>query len=443
MANPFTPGQPIPGPPELSPDPFGGAAEVPFPPDLEAIAAAQAQFVPDLDALAEMVRNVNLHMGGGPEPSPTPPSANDILDEAAQLAERTADEIKEIFSTSTLWEFERALGNGSYGITMLMRNRSPLARRHRRVVLKRSIRDDEGLRDMVNEMDALWALRGHAHIAQIIDAIEDVMYLRPRAGRIAAVARRILGLVENPPQNMFKTLSFRRGPAIILEYLENGSLAQLQCKALARNIELPNRVMWSWFYCMMRACVGMTYVNKGYKRGPLELETLQPDGEQYFPLQHCDIAARNLMIAEYELKVPEHQLVPKLVTIDFGISTWAVNPHYAQLNNMYQISMAVIGMIVVNLQLVATRVVNYNGIRTRAGVILPDNGVDPFPRLDPDLRNLLVRTLHDIEGQRPDLPQLLEETRVGMMKGASAYPGNPHETDDYIKELLQGLLHDA
>ncbi|KAI1756269.1 kinase-like domain-containing protein [Xylaria castorea] len=377
-------------------------------------------------------------------PQEGPGEFNQIVEETRLLAERTARETKNAFSTSKLWEFERTLGNGAYGITMLIRNKSYFARRPKRVVLKRSIRQDEGQRDLINEMDSLRALRGHAHIGQLIDAIEDVVYTRPRAGRIAAIARRMLGMIENPPENIFKILHLRRGPALILEYIENGSLASLKQKIYARRIQLPNRVLWSWFYCLTRACVGLTHEKENFKGGPLELETLQPAGEDHFPLEHRDIAARNLMIADSEPTVPEHQLVPKLVMIDFGIATWAPNAYYAQLANMYGISMVMMYLIVVDRALRGqVRITNHNGIVTKAGLILPNNGVDPFPRLDPDLRDLLVRTLNNVDAQRPELPQVFEEVRVGMMKDASAYPGNIYETDDYIRGLLQRLLNDA
>ncbi|KAI0468131.1 hypothetical protein F4859DRAFT_215631 [Xylaria cf. heliscus] len=434
-AVPVAPMFPLPQiPPPVPPGPgsFGGAANVPLPPDLEAI--------------ARLVQNVNLAAGSSePRPEPSQDDMDDHLDMIQQLARRTAEELQDLFSTSTLWEFERILGNGAFGITVLLRDKTPF-RRSRRVVLKRSIRPDENLQDLVTEMDALRDMLGHTHIAQIIDAISDVAIARPRAGRIAAVARRLLGVLENPPENIFKVLNYERGPALILEYLENGSLVQLQVKALDRGIQLPNRILWSWLYCMIRACVGMTYKRRGFRRGGrLELETFEAAGNQYYPLQHSDINARNLMIHDLEPRVPEHSLVPKLVMIDFGIATWAPTTYLAQLGNLHMVARVLVNLILVDVQLGGIeRQVNYGGFRTRAGMIFPDNnGVDNFPNLDPALRDLLARMLNTIEANRPDLPQVFEEARRGMEKGEAAYPGNPNETDRHIRDLLQSLLHDA
>ncbi|TRX87855.1 hypothetical protein FHL15_011244 [Xylaria flabelliformis] len=392
MADPSMGDQPMPFP---GPDPFGDAA--------------QALLRPDLGAIAGQMGNVEDEYG--PEPSFEEP---DIVDEARLLAERTEREIRNAFSTSKLWEFERTLGNGSQGITVLIKNKSLLDRRPKRVVLKRSIRDDD-------------------------DAIEDVSYTRPRAGKIAAFARRNFGMIENPPQNIFKILHLRRGPALILE-VKNGSLQSFQYKISQRRIKLPNRILWSWLYCLTRACIGMTYEKEGFEDGPLELETLQ-EGPGLFPVHHRDIAARNVMVADRELQVPE---LPKLVLIDFGLAGWADNDYYAQQGNMYEIAMVMVHLTIADLALHGqVRNAVHNGIRTRAGLILPDNGVDPLPLLDPDLRDLLARMLNTASGQRPELEQVFEEVRVGMLKDAAAYPGNPCETDDYIRDLLQGLLNDA
>ncbi|KAH8168133.1 hypothetical protein CIB48_g116 [Xylaria polymorpha] len=345
------------------PDPFGGAGQVSLP--------------SDLDEIANLARNVV-----GPDSDPGEDEEDDDDEEDEHMreirlyTEQAADELRGLFSTSTLWEFEKVLGNGAFGITVLLRDKSPF-RRSRRVVLKRSIRDEEHRYILIREMDALQDMRGHAHIGQIKNSIVDVAYTRPRRGKLAAVARRILGLASNSTENIFKILSRKRGPAIILEYLENGSLAQFQAKATEKGVELPNRVLWGW------ACVALAHQKEGFQGGQPELEMLENSREQYYPLEHGDIYARNLMIAEHEPGVPEHQTVPKLTLIDFGSAKFVATPYQAELENMSMVS------------------------------------------------------------RRPGLPEMFAITRAGMMKGEADYPGNPQETDDHVRQVLQGLLHDA
>ncbi|KAI0446881.1 hypothetical protein F4803DRAFT_546733 [Xylaria telfairii] len=421
MLDPSEDGGQAPVPPDPpGPDQFGGAGDVEFPLD-DPDPWQGEEYDEDYDE-----------------------EEDDQMREIRIFSERAAEELRGLFSTSTLWELEKVLGNGAFGITVLLRDRSPF-RRSRRVVLKRSIREEEHKYILVREIEALQDMRGHAHIGQLKNSIVDVAYTRPRRGRLARIARRILGLASNSTENIFKILSTKRGPAIILEYLENGSLAQLQAKATEKGVELPNRILWSWYFCLMRACVAMTHQKEGFTGGLLELELLSNARGKYYPLQHGDIYARNLMIANREPWVPEHQTVPKLSLIDFGSTKFVATPYQAELENMSMASRVVLNLVLVDLRLSGSEIVmNFNGIETRAGMILPGpDGVEKYPRLDPALRDLLVRALNVNKGQRPGLPELFAATRAGMKKGEDDYPGNPQETDANVRRVLQDLLHDA
>jgi hypothetical protein len=69
-------------------------------------------------------------------------------------ADLLANEIQQAFSRSKLWEYERLLGNGGFGVTMLLRDKNPLRlHRRRRVVLKRPLLSDiPGFNMMQNEL---------------------------------------------------------------------------------------------------------------------------------------------------------------------------------------------------------------------------------------------------------------------------------------------------
>ncbi len=86
-------------------------------------------------------------------PAPKPLTRREL----DRLARTVEAQTKRAFSSSRGWEFEKALGNGSFGLTVLLRDRDPLKlRRHRRVVLKRALRQNDGVEDFVAEMRALW-----------------------------------------------------------------------------------------------------------------------------------------------------------------------------------------------------------------------------------------------------------------------------------------------
>ncbi|KAI0206678.1 hypothetical protein F4808DRAFT_3006 [Astrocystis sublimbata] len=260
------------------------------------------------------------------------------FEEGRLLAEREAKDLTELFTHSRLWECEKTLGNGSYGVALLMKNKSTFDRNPKRVVLKRGIRR-KGADSLVHEMRFIQMMRGHAHIGQMVDSHEDVHYIRHRPGRLAKIARRVFGKFENPPQNIFKHMSSRRGPALILEYLENGSLMSFIEKSRGMNITLPNRILWAWFYCLMRAGAALTQENLDYRGGPLILEELANlgDDSNFCPLRHNDVAPRNVMISNTEPEVPEHQLVPKLVLIDFGVARFDDSAFNAQSRNVYDL----------------------------------------------------------------------------------------------------------
>lgn len=81
----------------------------------------------------------------------------------AVLAEAGNDQLRGIFVDHPLWELEKILGNGSFGIALLLRDRGARKfgqsrtkiRKPRRVVLKRPIYPGGGARDFENELVGL------------------------------------------------------------------------------------------------------------------------------------------------------------------------------------------------------------------------------------------------------------------------------------------------
>ncbi|KAI3328581.1 kinase-like domain-containing protein, partial [Ustulina deusta] len=370
-------------------------------------------------------------------PAPKPLTRREL----DRLARTVEAQTKRAFSSSRGWEFEKALGNGSFGLTVLLRDRDPLKlRRHRRVVLKRALRQNDGVEDFVAEMRALWDLRGHAHIAQMLDSTDNVGIFRPRSGRAVDFLRRIVTPFTNPPENVFKALSHFYGPAIVTEYLENGSLLNFRCKQIELGINIPNRVLWSFYHCLVRACVAMTSKKEAPYGQPLELEIFHEDKEHY-ALAHNDIAARNIMFGDREPDVPEHRSVPKLVLIDFGLSQvkgWGSEAEYI---NLGMVAREMICLINPSAR-VSGHFMEFNGFLTQAFEILPMNGVDMYPHLDPELRNLLVVALGPDES-RPTLQEMLRRTHIGVRKPASAYNSPEREADNIVNTLLQEMVYDA
>lgn len=69
------------------------------------------------------------------------------------------------FTNNPGWEYEKTLGHGTYGLTILLKDKDPLGirrrRPYRRIVLKRQLVPERGMSDFVAEITAL-EVRGNA-----------------------------------------------------------------------------------------------------------------------------------------------------------------------------------------------------------------------------------------------------------------------------------------
>ncbi|KAI0870108.1 hypothetical protein GGS24DRAFT_476506 [Hypoxylon argillaceum] len=363
-------------------------------------------------------------------------------------------EMKASFASSRLWEFERSLGNGSFGATMLLKDKDPLNRRgHRRVVLKRVIQEQLGNQDFAAEIGALKAMRGNAHHVQILGATDDVAEFAPtyRSRFNRAVKRFVgafkVGLFSNPTSNVFRAMSVTRGPAMLLEFVENGDLIRFQMRADALGIILPNRLLWSFYLCFVRAVIGLAYPRDGPPDAPQETEEIGVNGRPR-GITHNDIATRNIVVGESEGVLSEHFPAPKLKLIDFGMAREGNDVDYAITRNTTMISGVMLALIKGSPDVVwnGAHPVLHNGNWTYAVDMLPplNQRGNSTANLDPDLRDLLADVMAANEAQRPSLAQLLRRVQEGAAKPAAAYLDRwLEESDHTIERILNQIINDA
>ncbi|KAI0436593.1 hypothetical protein F4803DRAFT_556850 [Xylaria telfairii] len=368
-----------------------------------------------------------------------------------QIAKELEREARTAIATSRMWHFEKMLGHGSSGVAMLLLERDLLTSRpSRRVVLKLSLATSTGDEDLAQEAQTLDLLRGHAHIVQRIGYTQDVSSSQPRGGRIRRTLRRVVNAIRNPPENLFAYLtglSRSEAPALLLEYLENGSLLRIMEQIHNRRDQLPNRLLWGWYHCLVSACVAMTYEREGPISRPVELEVPQRD-HQHLRLTHNDIAPRNVMVGELDHLVQEHRATPKLALIDFGTARQLppLCERDAEDRNLEAVNLIMLELINPEIQINGRGFYTYewNGLRTMAAGLF--DGVR-LSLLDPELRTLLAQSFrigddgHPLE--RPSLEETFERTRRGMLKPAQSYQARIRESDDYIRVKLQRYLFDA
>ncbi|KAK5624990.1 hypothetical protein RRF57_000706 [Xylaria bambusicola] len=395
------------------------------------------------------------------------PVHQDDGDALFRRSRELAREAENALMRSRTWSFEKLLGNGSYGATMLLSERDHLHHdRERKVVLKLPLVLGGGNQDFAREGETLELLRGHAHIVQLISYVESISHFQRTGGRVRRTLRRAVHAFRNPPAHLFgylSRLSENNGPALLLEFLENGDLIRIMERIYFRRFQLPNRLLWAWYHCckkssaalsalkirkqVVSACVAMTYARGGPEPRSVELETPQ-ENHTHLRLIHDDIAARNVMVGERDPLVPAHRATPKLVLIDFGLArTLPENQEReAERRNLEAINLVMLDLInpPVTRQDQGLHPYEWNGIRTLARGLFSGRRTS---LLDPELRRLLAESFRigndgDPVG-RPSLEETFERTRIGMLKPMESYRNRIREGDRYLRVSLQRFLNDA
>ncbi|KAL7622868.1 trans-aconitate methyltransferase 1 [Parahypoxylon ruwenzoriense] len=320
--------------------------------------------------------------------------------------------------------FQGLLGRGAFGLTFCVVEKLS-ANRSRRLAVKRSVQP-RGEDDLRNEIEWLQTLRGAEHIVRILGHRDEpaqrtgLRHNRRNLTRRSRIQDALEGLT---------------GPVVVLEYLENGHLERLYRRLIQYDQLLPNRILWSFFLCLIRACVALAYPLNGTDDQPNRLETVPADGRAPSMIEHADLHHANIMIGNPGNGFREHDLVPPLKFIDFGR---ARKGFQGVSDNI------MINLIARHDVRISRWITTYRGFRTKATEILHHGNGRKYPTLDDDLRDFLARCLADEERDRPSLSTMLRVAENAVRtKTAAAFPGNSGETDRAIRNFLQKFIYDA
>ncbi|KAH9884888.1 hypothetical protein F4778DRAFT_762103 [Xylariomycetidae sp. FL2044] len=288
--------------------------------------------------------------------------------------------------------------------------------RQRRLLLKRgkgSWKDPE----LRNEIEKLLRLKNAAHVVRLIVHRDDET--------APSEAERQVQL-DLEPSGFLAGLT---GPIAVTEYLENGTIRQLIKRCRKRNIPVPNRVLWYFLLCLVRAVIEMKYPTKipfdqpSYNITteevlPSELENTHPTGIQ--SINHDDLHLENIMMGDPGYR--EEIVVPIIKLIDFG-NAKDVEPG-VEPNNMAPLIETMI-MIIAQSEVPDDDYVQFEGYTTSASEILDVEGGNGarYPGLDDVLRRTLAQCLAEDLSQRPGL-RALHDTAV-----AYAFPSDDPEID--------------
>ncbi|KAI0185246.1 kinase-like domain-containing protein [Xylaria flabelliformis] len=379
-------------------------------------------------------------IAGTPRPRYFPPSPEEqnaieeslsserLQREEAEAARRV---VRDHFNSLTSFQYERLIGSGVFGVACSVIEKRR-AKPQRRLVVKRANAEDaEG--ELEHEIITMSRLNGSAHIAMVLAArYDDENVQRP------GVFKRLVSKIIRRKNNMLVGLP---GPTLVLEHLENGTVDNLLNKLRQRNKSLPNRVLWSFFLCLVRACVAMRYPLEQPFGAKPRLEEI-PDTVPDLGIVHSDMHSNNVLIGSTG-DFPEHAVVPPMKLIDFGLSRTKDGAE-CDPQNLLDAGKQIYYLITGRYGRVGIRYEDHHGVSTMAWEILPHSGQDPYPMLDNDLRTLVARCLAKEPADRPRLAEALEICKTAVEVRTPGYYGFnlALETDSAIRQLLQETLYD-
>ncbi|KAI0835626.1 hypothetical protein F5Y06DRAFT_275901 [Hypoxylon sp. FL0890] len=376
-------------------------------------------------------------------------------------------EMMDHFENNLIWEFEKVLDSGAFGTTAVMRywpgeiktkGLRP-TRFHRRVVLKRAL-SIQGEAELRNEITWLSRMRGAEHIVAIILSRDDPA---PAPGATdgdgnterPSFLRRLFQQPANP-RRLMKRFDPRRTdqemnlaglagyPLLVLEYLPNGTLGRIIDRAIRYNAHIPNRLLWSFFLCLVRACVAMAYPMNLPVGRPTALETIPTGWGDPIHLTHQSLHCDNVVLGAPDYRFPEHGHAPVVKMIDLGAAQ-ELSDH-GPFVNLEHVSRLMICLITKNREPNIRALGVYNDDFTLASEIVGPDNDEKYPLLDPDLRDLLARCMSTTRESRPGLQEMLRtvENAVKTKTPESFhFTVAPFEADAAIKIFLQRLVYDA
>ncbi|KAI1653859.1 hypothetical protein F4813DRAFT_241790 [Daldinia decipiens] len=374
------------------------------------------------------------------------------LDEDVQDAR---DLLTEYFESENprRFKFEKVIGVGANGVAwrLIYKPRTPGGGpgRSQRLVMKMDrahasggLGEDGGAGQISNEGMYLSILQWAKHIVKLIQPPNDPL------------SRQFEGIQPH---------GIRQGEWIYIEWLENGTIGSFLDRAYEKDRQLPNRMLWSFFLCLIRIGIALAWPPAGPGNdGEPQTETIGPGPGRR--IVHDDLHDENVMFGPFEPDSDgEHDLTPIIKAIDFGTAKEfpadrSDFSHKGEPDNVFDFGVLMSGMATLDrssalglMPRTAGADYYYPGggemrILVAATFMIPDR--DPNNTLDPELRYLIMSCTAVRPEDRPSLADL--EDRVShvleerdedwyILRNMNARD----ESDDNIDDILQELLLDA
>ncbi|KAJ8125778.1 hypothetical protein O1611_g7859 [Lasiodiplodia mahajangana] len=335
------------------------------------------------------------------------------------------------------WEFEKRLGFGAFGFTALFKRKGSPEQPAQRTAVKFAVGNDgRGATSLRDEIKMLEKVNGASHIVSAFASCSDLA-----CARLAASGFSGNDNTGIPALAVFEGSVGLQGPAVALEYLEYGDIFGLMNKIRRTDLNVPNRVLWSFFCCFIRASVGLAYpAGKPLGSNAQILEELPPDHKPSTEsgIMHLDFNNRNIMLTVDD--GPEHKIGVKAKLIDFGLANGRLGRSGSPVN-IFDAARTVATLATPRLG-IPNNTCEYKGLPTK-GVNLVGTGEAPFPLpwLDPELRDFLARCLYAEEAHRPGLQEALQVAENAVRsKTAMSFPEPDLETESAVDAFIQEFV---
>ncbi|KAH9905434.1 kinase-like domain-containing protein [Xylariomycetidae sp. FL2044] len=355
-----------------------------------------------------------------------------------ELGERALEAIN-YFSPYPNFHFQRPVGEpGATGGALLFEETDDANVFKQNFVFKYFAENPDDGYDMVylaeEELEALKMLRGAQHIVQLFGP-----------GSVDINGR----------------------PCLLMEFVGYGTLRELLYRFTDNDRQMPQRLLWNIFLCLVRACVAMRYPPNGSAGDPVQKESIpeEKDPMGYTSIDHRDIHSQNILIDGSDDNDNEHDLGPLVKVIDFGyvelvpeesrrfndVNGEATNDTNVDFNlpNMAEIMAGLANGEETTVVLDGREITIFNDdgeevtFRTHAPVALDDL------EMDTALQHLLYRCLDVDIDARPTLEEVLDICENAVLNLTAEdlqdldYGLADWETDDSLREDLQHFILDA
>ncbi|KAI2632245.1 kinase-like domain-containing protein [Hypoxylon sp. NC1633] len=215
-----------------------------------------------------------------------------------EAAWEATQRLKTGFTEESHIKYQKCLGWGGQGLAASLIEYNDKDEEVRHLVVKTGLGAWDGVPMLQREKQFLRAFLKAEHIVQLVDVGANL--LEPQAN----------------PDAM-----------LVMEMVPNGDLRDLFVKVRDHKETIPQKILWSFFLCLVRACTAMAHPpsqEPGYDNNPGPITERVPRGKDNDAsrLVHFDIDPCNLFVGEVPDAVGtgEHAFAPVLKLGDFGVA---------------------------------------------------------------------------------------------------------------------------